>query len=126
MDLEILKKKISTFRGEGGRVRITDDHLLMEILLAWEQWKGPMKGFYRAIGVSSEGMASIIGKAKKLRREGQFPAEEFKEIKIEGPGAVASSGPGGPCTGIELVWEQGKVIRFPQVDQLLEFLKKAA
>jgi hypothetical protein len=123
MDLEILKKKISTFRGEGGRVRITDEGLLMEILLAWEQWKGPGKEFYRAIGVSQTGMASIIGRAKKLRREGHFPAEEFKEVKIEGPGAVPGSG---PCTGIELSWDQGKLIRFPQVDCLVEFLKKVA
>ena len=58
MDLEILKKKISTFRGEGGRVKITDDSLLMEILQAWEQWKGPIKDFYRAIGVSQTGRVS--------------------------------------------------------------------
>ena len=124
MDLEVLKKKISTFRGDGGRVRITDDSLLMEILRAWEQWTGPTKGFYRAIGMSSKGMASIIGKAKKLRREGQFPAEEFKEIKVEG-GAL-SPGLGDPCVGIELGLADGKVVRFPQVDQLVEFLKKAA
>ena len=37
MELEILKKRISTFRGDGGRVRITDETLLMEILLGWEQ-----------------------------------------------------------------------------------------
>ncbi|MGZ3798146.1 MAG: hypothetical protein ACXVB1_17370, partial [Pseudobdellovibrionaceae bacterium] len=66
MDLEVLKKKISTFKGEGGRVKITDDSLLMEILSSWEQWTGPMKEFYRAIGVSQTGMASIIGRAKKL------------------------------------------------------------
>jgi hypothetical protein len=120
MELEVLKKKISTFRGDGGRVRISDDHLLMEILSAWEQWKGPSKEFYRLIGVSQTGMASVIGKAKKLRREGHFPAEEFKEIKVEGPAM------GNPCSGIELCWAEGRVIRFPQVDQLLEFLKKAA
>ena len=122
MDLEILKRKISTFRGEGGRVRINDDHLLLEILLAWEQWSGLTRDFYRAIGVSQKGMASIIGKAKKLRREGHFPAEEFKEIKVETP----ATGELRPCMGIELCWEQGKVIRFPQVDQLVEFLKKVA
>lgn len=122
MDLEILKKKISTFRGDGGRVRISDDYLLMEILQTWEQWSGPMKEFYRAIGVSQTGMASIIGKAKKLRRDGHFPAEEFKEIKLETPGP----GEPGPCLGIELCWTEGKVIRFPQVDQLVEFLKKVA
>ena len=126
MDMEILKKKISTFRGEGGRVRITDESLLMEILLAWEQWKGPVKEFYRAIGVSQTGMASIIGRAKKLRREGRFPAEDFKEIQVEGADGPATGAGSGPCTGIELSWDQGKVIRFPQVDQLVEFLKKVA
>lgn len=126
MDLEILKKKISTFRGEGGRVRITEDSLLMEILEAWEQWQGPTKEFYRAIGVSQTGMASIIGRAKKLRREGHFPAEDFKEIKLEAGAAPKSPGASGPCVGIELGLTDGKVIRFPQVDQLLEFLKKAA
>lgn len=122
MDLEILKKKISTFRGEGGRVRISDDHLLLEILQAWEQWSGRTNEFYRTIGVSQNGMASIIGKAKKLRREGQFPAEEFKEIKLENPGPGVAT----PCSGIELGLHDGRIIRFPQVDQLVEFLKKAA
>ena len=125
MELEILKKKISTFRGEGGRVRITDDTLLMEILLAWEQWKGPSKEFYRAIGVSQTGMASIIGRAKKLRREGHFPVEDFKEINVESSGGATAFGPS-PCVGIELGLPDGKVIRFPSVDPLLEFLKKAA
>ena len=53
MDLEILKKKVSTFRGEGGRVSITDDGLLMEILEAWERWTGPASGFYTSLGISS-------------------------------------------------------------------------
>ena len=124
MDMEILKKKISTFRGEGGRVRISDDGLLMEILLAWEQWKGASMEFYRAIGVSQKGMASIIGRAKKLRREGHFPAEEFKEIKIADSSA-GSSGLSG-CNVIEMSWDNGKLIRFPQVEQLIDFLKKVA
>ena len=124
MDAEILKKKISTFRGEGGRLRITDDALYMEILSVWEQWKGPSKEFYRAIGVSKSGMAAIIGKAKKMRREGHFPAEEFKEIKVADGSPAASSLIG--CNVIELAWENGRLIRFGQVEQLLDFLKKAA
>lgn len=125
MDMEVLKKKISTFRGEGGRVRITDDGLLMEILMSWEQWKGPIKEFYQAIGVSKNGMAAIIGKAKKMRREGHFPAEEFKEVKIGESGAAQVSSLSG-CNVIELSWENGRVIRFGQVEQLIDFLKKAA
>jgi hypothetical protein len=118
--MEVLKKKISTFRGEGGRVRITSDELLMEILTAWEQWTGPAKSFYPAIGVSQKGMASIIGKAKKLRREGHFPVEAFKEIK------VAEITGSSPCNGIEMAWDNGKLIRFTEVDQLVDFLKKVA
>lgn len=125
-DMEVLKKKISTFRGEGGRVRITDDGLLMEILMGWEQWKGPMKEFYRAIGVSKNGMAAIIGKAKKMRREGHFPAEEFKEVKITDDGSMTQASHLNGCNVIELSWENGRVIRFGQVEQLIDFLKKAA
>jgi hypothetical protein len=125
MDMDVLKKKISTFRGEGGRVRITDTGLLMEILLAWEQWKGASKEFYQAIGVSQTGMASIIGRAKKLRREGQFPADDFKEVQVV-EGATSAPGTSGPWSGIELCWDHGKVIRFQQVDQLIDFLKKVA
>lgn len=122
VDMEVLKKKISTFRGEGGRVRINDSNLLMDILTAWEQWTGPAKDFYRAIGVSQTGMASIIGRAKKLRREGHFPADDFKEIKVAE--SIASQLP--PCSGIEVAWENGRLIRFAQVEQLIDFLKKVA
>lgn len=123
MDLEILRKKISTFRGEGGRVRKVSDELLMEILLAWEEWTGPAKGFYSAVGVSSKGMASIIGKAKKRKREGHFPVEEFKEIKVTETGTPGSIFSG---SGIEVTWDNGKLIRFSEVDQLVDFLKKVA
>ena len=121
MELGVLKKKISTYRGDGGRVRITDDSLMMEILCEWEKWTGPADGFYKAIGVSQNGMASIIGRAKKLRREG-FPMDSFKDIKIsDSPAGVL-----GPCQGIEIAWDNGKLIRFQQVDQLVDFLKKVA
>jgi hypothetical protein len=125
VDLEILKKKISTFRGDGGRVRITDDGLLMEILFSWEQWTGPADGFYKAIGVSQNGMASIIGRAKKLRREG-FPVQDFKEIKITESPSNLTSLTSGPCSGVEILWDGGKLIRFQQVDLLIDFLKKVA
>ena len=123
MDLEVLNKKISTYRDDGGRVRKVSDELLMEILLAWEQWTGPAKGFYSSLGVSRKGIASIIGKAKRLRREG-FPMDGFKEVQIEAGSSVA--GQLGPCIGIEVSWDNGKLIRFQQVDQLVDFLKKVA
>lgn len=121
MDMEVLKKKISSFRSDKGRVRNVSDELLMEILSAWEQWTGPADGFYKALGVSRNGISSIIGKAKKLKREG-FPTDNFKEIKIDGVETAHSA----PCQGIEIAWDGGKLIRFQQVDQLVDFLKKVS
>ena len=126
MDIEILKKKVSTFRVDGGKLRISDDQLYMEILSAWEQWKGSSKEFFRAIGVSKSGLAAIIGKAKRMRRDGHFPAEEFKEIKVQESPSNLLSLANGPCSGVEILWENGKLIRFQQVEQLIDFLKKVA
>lgn len=119
MDLSILKKKISTFRSETGKLMNVSDELLMELLVAWEGWSGPASGFYAALGVDHRKMAKLMGRAKKLKREGVFPESSFKEIKLEGSPA------GSPC-GIEVAWEGGKIIRFSQVEQLVDFLKKVA
>ena len=78
MDYEVLKKKISSFRGEGGRVKKVSDEVLMEILLGWELWTGPARGFASAIGMNRTSLPKLIGKAKKLKREGHFPIEDFK------------------------------------------------
>ena len=99
------------------------DELTMEILAAWEQWTGPAKGFYVAVGVSQHKLASILGKGKKLKRDGHFPIEDFKEIKIEQVPAAGDYA-GGLCK-IEHTWEGKQVIRFALVDQLVDFLKKA-
>jgi len=122
MDLAILKKKISTYRTQGGHLTKVSDELAMEILYAWEHWTGPSNGLYSAIGVNAKKMASVIGKAKKLKRDGHFPAEDFKEIRLSELGSVGSK-PDSPC-GIEICWDSGKLIRFAQVDQLVDFLKK--
>lgn len=124
MDLEVLKRKISTYRGEGGKLRNISDELLPEILYAWEEWTGSTKGFYQAVGVDKRKMAAIIGKAKKMKREGLFPNSDFKEIRIEEETGQILERSG--CQGVELVWDDKKLIRFFQVDQLLDFLKKAA
>lgn len=126
MDLEILKKRISSYRTPKGRITSLPDDLLYEILIAWEQWTGPASGFYSALGADFRKMASLIGRAKKLKREGHFPEESFKEIKIqENSSGIGLSGVV-PCQGIEILWEGGKLIRFPHVDNLIDFLKKVA
>lgn len=123
MDLEILKKRLSSYRTPKGKITRVPDELLVDILVAWEQWTGPGSGFYAALGADHRKMAGLIGRAKKLKREGFFPEEAFKEIKLTDPNTTPNLG---PCQGIEIAWDSGKLIRFNQVDQLVEFLKKVA
>ena len=121
--MEILRKKLSSYRTPSGRLTSVPDELLVEILGAWEHWTGPATGFYAALGADHRKMASLIGRAKKLKREGHFAAEEFRPVQVLDPAAVSPLNSG--C-GIELVWDGGRVIRFSQVEQLTAFLKAAA
>ena len=118
MELENLKKKLSTYKTEGGRLTNVSDDLLIEILHAWENWSGSAQGFYSAIGTNYKRFASLMGRAKKLKREG-YQANGFQEIKIEQPPQSDSRLP------IEILWDN-RPIRFGEVDLLVDFLKKAA
>jgi len=71
-------------------------------------------------------MASVIGKAKKLKREGHFGTSEFRQVKVDLPQDHGISLSGGPCAAVEIVWTNGQVIRFSGVDYLMDFLKKSA
>jgi hypothetical protein len=121
VELEVLKKKLSTYKNARGQVRRVSDDLLLEVLSVWEHWTGTAKDFYKGVGISSTGMASMIGKAKRLRREGH--SIPFEEIKVEG--ITDTSTPVALVCDIE-VQDQNKVIRFRKVDLLIEYLKKAA
>lgn len=121
MELEVLKKKLSAFKGDAGRIRNVSDDLLLEVLSSWETWGGTAQAFYRGIGSSHKGMGAILGKAKRLKRDGaNMP---FSEIKVEG---LSDGGaPGSVICDIE-VQDKNKLIRFRKVDHLIEYLKKAA
>lgn len=121
MELEVLKKKLSAFRGNGGRIRNVSDELLLEVLAAWELFPGTAKDFYKGIGSSEKGIASILGKAKRLKREGAVLP--FSEVKIEG--INDSTNISNLTCDIE-VQESNKIIRFRRVDLLIEYLKKVA
>lgn len=125
MDNAILKKRLSSFRSDKGTLSNVSDELLVDILLGWESWTGTAKDFYVSLGISKMQLGGLMGKAKKLRREG-FPTDGFKEIKIEEFPSNLSSLTSGPCQGVEILWDGGKLIRFPQVEQLIDFLKKVA
>lgn len=124
MDLTVLSKKISSYRTPKGRITNLPNELLAEILYAWEQWTGPASSFYKLLGADQRKMAALMGKAKQLKRDGAFDGLNFTEVTIEG--AEQQSATASSSCGIELVWENNKVIRFGNPDLLMEFLKKAA
>ena len=121
MELTTLHKKLSTYLSDKGHLRNVSNEVLFEVITAWEEWTGSQKEFYRAIGFPAKKMAFLVGKAKKLKREGHFGDANFKELQLQG-----ESMPSSPGQLIEVCWDGGKVIRFAQVEQLLEFIKKAS
>ena len=126
MDNVTLKKKLSTYLSPKGQLRNLNEEILYEVLTAWENWAGASPDFYRSLGFSHKQLAGLLGKAKKLKRDGRFGAGEFKQMKIDQGPSAEMSAVLEPCSGAELVWTDGKLIRFRGVDGLLEFLKKSA
>src|SRR3990167_9327075 len=127
MDLTVLSKKISSYRTPKGRITNLPNELLAEILHEWEQWSGAPGAFYKLLGVDYRKMSSMMGKAKQLKRDGAFDGLNFTEVVVEGDGPqFPSVSPVVGGCGIELVWDNNKVIRFGNSELLMDFLKKAA
>lgn len=80
---------------------------MYEVLVAWENWTGPSKDFYRSLGFSQWQMASIIGKAKKLKRDGYYGEGEFKPVTVQVPKDLPQG------ASIEIVLGTGQIVRFP-------------
>lgn len=119
-----LKKKLSSFVSDKGYLINVSDEVYFELLKTWEGWTGPSKEFYSSLGFSYYKIAGLLGKAKKMQREGHFGTSDFKEVQME-----SSSGQTpelSPCGCAEVILKNGQVVRFSQVDLLVEFLKKAA
>jgi hypothetical protein len=122
VDNMVLKKKLNTFKSAKGALRDVSEDVVFEVLRAWENWPGKTIELYRELGLSKMQMVTMIQKAKRLIKSGMAPADDFKEVKVAEESTVAL----GPCQGIEIAWAKGKLIRFQQVDQLVDFLKKVA
>ena len=123
MDNNVIRKRLNTFKTSEGRLRRVSDEVIIDALRAWENWSGTTAELYRELGLSKMQMVTILKKAKKLVESGVAPVEEFKQIEVK---SAESPFPHQCGTAIELSWDCGKVIRFPEVDLLVDFLKKAA
>jgi hypothetical protein len=121
MDNAILKKRLNTFKSAKGKLSNVSDEVVLEVLRAWENWPGTAADLYRELGLSKMQLVILLKHGKQLVKSG-VAAGEFSEVKVIGGGGQAMT----PCPGIELVWAEGKVLRFSEVEVLLDFLKKTA
>ncbi len=121
MDHAVLKKRLNTFKTAKGTLSQISDDVVVDVLRAWENWPKTTAELNRELGLSRMQMVTIIQKAKKLVKMGVVPDSEFKEVKIAGSVDGIT-----PCGPIELAWDKGKVIRFAEVELLVDFLKKVA
>ena len=123
MDNSVLRKKLNTFKSAKGKLSRVSDEVVMEVLRAWEEWPGTTADLYRELGLSKMQLVTMIQKAKRLVKKGVISESEFKEIKM----VSSSAADFGSCNGaITMKWAEGKVIKFSEVDQLVDFLKKVS
>lgn len=120
MDNAVIKKRLNTFKSDKGILKRVSDEVVIDVLRAWENWPGMSSDLYRELGLSKMQLVTMIQKAKRLVKSGVVVESDFKEIK------VAPSTFGSGSWAIEIAWDNGKVIRFGQVELLVDFLKKVA
>lgn len=124
MDLEFIKKRVKTYQSSAGKISGVPDEVLGEVLHAWEQWNGTAKKFGKALGITPRQAVILIEKAKERIRQGVElkPKADFQEIALSnGPPASSVQGP-----IMEVVWDNRRLIRFSQLQQLVDFMKAVA
>jgi hypothetical protein len=122
MEFEVMKKKLDGFRKANGQFKKVSGELLVELLRMWESHTGESSEFAKRLGMRSKQLGSLIREGRKVALAMGDVSPAFHAVGIEGGvQEVCASG-----SGIEMSWGGDKVIRFPSVDVLWDFLKKAA
>jgi hypothetical protein len=130
MDLMILKKKIDGYRAANGSIKNVPPELLLELRQTWEHYGGSAEQFRSELGVKTGTLRNLLIESRKLNHVIASAGAVGLSIEEEGKGghsveqqAVCSTGSG----ALELVFDQGtKMIRFPSVDVLIDFMRKSA
>jgi hypothetical protein len=121
MDYEVLKKKLDAYRKPSGQFRQVKGDLLIELLRAWEGHTGPSSEFAKQLGMKRGQLGRLVQAARKIAATTAIADATFHELQhLELNGLVKTG------TGIEMVWGSDKIIRFPTVDSLVDFLKRAS
>lgn len=121
MDFEVMKKKLDAYRRPKGQFRGVKDELLLELLRMWEAHTGPSVEVAKKLGMKGRQLGRLVQQARKLVAMSDTADPAFQALDIQ-PAAGAVQ----PMTGIEMTWGGDKLVRFPSVDLLIDFLKKAS
>jgi hypothetical protein len=121
MDFEVMRKKLDAYKTPGGSYKNIKSELLVELLRVWEEHTGSSTELARQLGMKPNQLARQIREARKaaVRSDAIDPA--FQALQISESLEGGSTG-----TVIEMSWGGDKIVKFPNVDCLVEFLRKAA
>jgi hypothetical protein len=126
MDLVILKKKIDGFRSSNGQLQNVPPELLLELRQAWENFTGPVEEFRRELGMKVGTLRKLLVDSKKLNHV-LASAEAVGLPEAEAQTTLTTGNGEGSVKSLELIYDgRNKVIRFPDVEMLIEFLKRAS
>jgi hypothetical protein len=126
MDLLILRKKIDGFRSGNGQLQNVPPELLFELRQAWENFTGPAEEFRRELGMKVGTLRKLLVDSKKLNHV-LASAEAVGLTESGGHSAPEAASDVNTDKPLELAYDGGsKVIRFPSLDLLIEFLRKSA
>jgi len=130
MDMAILKKKIDGYRDSAGSIKNVAPELLLELRQSWEHYIGSPDQFRSELGIRAGTLRNLLKESKKLNHVlASAGAVSLAVGSGDSEGTVAphSTENGASSNVLELTFDNGsKVIRFPNVDLLIDFMRKIA
>jgi len=133
MAVSILKKKIDGYRDSAGSIKNVPPELLLELRQTWEHYTGSPDQFRSELGMRAGTLRNLLKESKKLNHVlASAGAMGLSVGSEDGEGTSTqatshSEGNGTPSNALELTFDNGsKVIRFPNVDLLIDFMRKIA
>jgi hypothetical protein len=125
MDLMILRKKIDGFRSGNGQLQNVPPELLLELRQVWEHFTGPADEFRRELGMKVGTLRKLLTESKKLNHV--LASSEAVGLAESEEAGTSTKENGSQGSHLELLYDGGsKIIRFPSIDTLVEFLRKAS
>lgn len=121
MDFEIMKKKMDAYRTQKGSFKNVKGDLLVELLRMWESHTGSSADMAKKLGMKRNQLGRLVSAARKVAVNSDVADATFHELRTQ-----EAPEPAPAAVGIEVTWGEGKYIRFPSVDTLMDFLKKAS